>query len=38
MKKILSTLREIMDEIKKDIDVYIALQRYMRVTRKNKAG
>ena len=36
MKKILSTLREVFEEIRKDIDVYLAIQRYARISRRAK--
>ena len=36
MKKVIETLKEIIDEIKKDIDVYFAIQKYSRVARKHK--
>lgn len=37
MKKIVNTIREIIDELRKDLDVYISIQRYVRASRKNKS-
>lgn len=36
MKNILETIKIVIDEIKKDIDVYLAIQRYQRNLRKTK--
>lgn len=36
MKKMIENLKIVIDEIKKDIDVYLAIRRYARMSRQEK--
>ena len=36
MKKMMETLKTVIDEIKKDIGIYLTIQRYARMSRRAK--
>lgn len=38
MKKIIQTIKIVIEEIKKDIDVYLAIHRYERNSRKARSA
>lgn len=38
MKKIMDSLKTIMEELRREIDIYLAIQRYSRLSRKYKSS
>jgi len=36
MKKMLENIREVIDELRKDIDIFLAIRRYERISRREK--
>jgi len=37
MKKMMESLKEILDELKHEVDVYLRIQRFARISRKYKS-